>query len=30
LQALHGTFKVVLDSLVHAATHRTEPRIKLH
>jgi NADH:ubiquinone reductase (H+-translocating) len=30
LQALHGNFKVALDSLVHAATHRTEPRIKLH
>jgi NADH dehydrogenase len=30
LQALHGTFKVALDSLVHAVTRRTEPRIKLH
>ncbi len=30
LQALHGSFKVALDSLVHAVTRRTEPRIKLH
>jgi NADH:ubiquinone reductase (H+-translocating) len=30
LQAVHGTFKVVLDTLVKAATRRTEPRIKLH
>jgi NADH:ubiquinone reductase (H+-translocating) len=30
LQALHGSFKVALDSLVHAVTKRTEPRIKLH
>ncbi len=30
LQALHGNFKVALDSLVHAITRRTEPRIKLH
>jgi len=30
LQALHGTFKVALGSLVHAVTRRTEPRIKLH
>jgi NADH dehydrogenase len=30
LQALHGNFKVALDSLVHAVTRRTEPRIKLH
>jgi NADH dehydrogenase len=30
LQALHGSFKVVLDTLVKALTRRTEPRIKLH
>ncbi len=30
LQALHGTFKVALDTLVKAVTRRTEPRIKLH
>ncbi len=30
LQALHGSFKVALDLLVHAVTRRTEPRIKLH
>ena len=30
LQAVHGTFKVALDTLVKAATRRTEPRIKLH
>jgi NADH:ubiquinone reductase (H+-translocating) len=30
LQALHGSFKVALDSLVKAVTRRTEPRIKLH
>jgi NADH:ubiquinone reductase (H+-translocating) len=30
LQALHGTFKVALDTLVSAITRRTEPRIKLH
>jgi NADH:ubiquinone reductase (H+-translocating) len=30
LQALHGNFKVALDSLVKAVTRRTEPRIKLH
>jgi NADH dehydrogenase len=30
LQALHGSFKVALDTLVHAITRRTEPRIKLH
>jgi len=30
LRALHGSFKVALDSLVHAVTRRTEPRIKLH
>jgi NADH:ubiquinone reductase (H+-translocating) len=30
LQALHGTFKVVVDALVKALTRRTEPRIKLH
>jgi NADH dehydrogenase len=30
LQALHGSFKVALDSLVQAVTKRTEPRIKLH
>jgi NADH dehydrogenase len=30
LQALHGNFKVALDSLVRAVTRRTEPRIKLH
>lgn len=30
LQAVHGTFKVALDTIVEAVTHRTEPRIKLH
>jgi NADH:ubiquinone reductase (H+-translocating) len=30
LRALHGSFKVALDSLVKAVTRRTEPRIKLH
>jgi NADH dehydrogenase len=30
LQALHGTFKVALDTMVKALTRRTEPRIKLH
>jgi NADH dehydrogenase len=30
LRALHGNFKVALDSLVKAVTRRTEPRIKLH
>jgi NADH dehydrogenase len=30
LRALHGSFKVALDTLVHAITRRTEPRIKLH
>jgi NADH:ubiquinone reductase (H+-translocating) len=30
LQALHGTLKVALDTLVHAVTRHTEPRIKLH
>src|SRR5271155_5408886 len=30
LQALHGNFKVALDSLVRAVTRHTEPRIKLH
>ena len=30
LQALHGNFKVALDTLVKALTRRTEPRIKLH
>src|SRR5271156_3922743 len=30
LQALHGNFKVALDTLVNLATRRTEPRIKLH
>ena len=30
LQALHGSFKVALDSLSRAVTRRTEPRIKLH
>jgi NADH dehydrogenase len=30
LQALHGTFKVALDTLVKGVTRRTEPRIKLH
>ena len=29
-QALHGSFKVALDSLAQAVTGRTEPRIKLH
>jgi NADH dehydrogenase len=30
LQALHGSFKVALDSFSRAVTRRTEPRIKLH
>jgi len=30
LQAVHGNFKVALDTLIELATHRTEPRIKLH
>jgi NADH dehydrogenase len=30
LQALHGNFKVALDTLARAVTRRTEPRIKLH
>jgi NADH dehydrogenase len=30
LRALHGNFRVALDSLVRAVTRRTEPRIKLH
>jgi NADH:ubiquinone reductase (H+-translocating) len=30
LQALHGSFKVALDTLVGVVTRRTEPRIKLH
>jgi NADH:ubiquinone reductase (H+-translocating) len=30
LQALHGGFKVALDTLVNLVTRRTEPRIKLH
>jgi NADH dehydrogenase len=30
LQALHGTFKVALDTLIKALTSHTEPRIKLH
>lgn len=30
LRALHGNFKVALDSLAKAVTRRTEPRIKLH
>ncbi len=30
LQALHGNFKVALDTLIALATRRTEPRIKLH
>ncbi|HUC49469.1 MAG TPA: NAD(P)/FAD-dependent oxidoreductase [Xanthobacteraceae bacterium] len=30
LRALHGSFKVALDSLIRAVTKRTEPRIKLH
>ncbi len=30
LQALHGNFKVALDTFVKAVTRRTEPRIKLH
>jgi NADH:ubiquinone reductase (H+-translocating) len=30
LQALHGNFKVALDSLAKALSRRTEPRIKLH
>src|SRR5271168_4384930 len=30
LQALHGNFKVALDTVVNLVTRRTEPRIKLH
>lgn len=30
LRALHGTLKVVLDTIAMAITRRTEPRIKLH
>jgi len=30
LRALHGNFKVALDTLVRTITRRTEPRIKLH
>ncbi len=30
LRALHGNFKVALDTLVRILTRRTEPRIKLH
>jgi NADH:ubiquinone reductase (H+-translocating) len=30
LQALHGNFKVALDTLIRTLTRRTEPRIKLH
>jgi|SRR5579862_129464 len=30
LQALHGNFKVALDTLAKSITRRTEPRIKLH
>jgi hypothetical protein len=30
LRALHGTLKVVLDSLAETLTRHTEPRIKLH
>jgi len=30
LQAVHGSFKVAIDTLVNAVTRRTEPRIKLH
>ncbi|MGA7787762.1 MAG: NAD(P)/FAD-dependent oxidoreductase [Xanthobacteraceae bacterium] len=30
LRALHGNFKVALDTLAKAFTRRTEPRIKLH
>jgi NADH:ubiquinone reductase (H+-translocating) len=29
-RALHGSFKVALDTLVRFVTRRTEPRIKLH
>ena len=29
-RALHGSFKVALDTLAKAVTRRTEPRIKLH
>ena len=30
LRALHGNFKVALDTLIRTLTRRTEPRIKLH
>ena len=29
-QALHGTTKVVLDTIARTLTRRTEPRVKLH
>ena len=29
-RALHGSFKVALDTLAKFVTRRTEPRIKLH
>ena len=28
--ALHGTFKVILDTMARTLTRRTEPRVKLH
>jgi NADH dehydrogenase len=28
--ALHGGWKVMLDTLARALTRRTEPRVKLH
>jgi NADH:ubiquinone reductase (H+-translocating) len=30
LRALHGNFKVALDTLARTITRRTEPRVKLH
>ena len=29
-RALHGTIKVILDTIARALTRRTEPRVKLH
>ena len=29
-QALHGTAKVVLDTIARTLTRRTDPRVKLH
>jgi len=28
--AIHGAFKVVLDTLARMITKRTDPRVKLH